>query len=158
MMKKRGISPIIATVLLLGFAVALATTVFLWMSGQTETMSKSTVEYAEGEMQCQNVRINLVKSDDISCANLDVSNKGYITINQLAIRAFNPEGSSLYLDTGPEDNFLQPQSSECKPPGCGIKKNVPTPCSSCKKLEVMPIINIGDRQVGCKDRAVVIEC
>jgi flagellin-like protein len=161
MYNKKGISPIIATVLLLGFAISLATTVFLWMKGQTETMSESTVEYAEGEMQCQNVRINVEKTGapvppDTSptCASLKISNKGYMTINQLAVRTFNPEGSKLYPQS-PDTNYLNPQSSNCIPP-CGVKTE--TGCSGCKKVEVMPIIKIGERLVGCKDRTVVVTC
>lgn len=155
MIKKRGISPIIATVLLLGFAVALATTVFLWMQGQTETMSQSTVEYAEGEMQCENVRINVLKTGDpATCGTLKVSNKGYMTVNQLAVRAFNPEDSELYPEN-PDDDYLRPQSSTCTPP-CG--EVIVTGCSGCTKIEVMPIIQIQTRQVGCKDKVIMVDC
>lgn len=157
MVCKKGISPLIATVLLLGFTVALATTVFLWMQSQTKTMSKSTVEYAEGEMQCQNIRINVVKSNSSTCNKLDISNKGYVMIDQLAIRTFNPAGSSLY-PASPDPDFLAPQSTTCVIPDCGITKNVPTECLGCETVEVMPIIKIGERMVGCKDKTVVETC
>jgi len=153
MCNKRGISPIIATVLLLGFAIALATTVFLWMHGQTKTMSKSTVEYVEGEMQCQNIRINLLKTDGKTCNNLDVSNKGYLVINQLSIKVFPNTGDSPEL----QNVDLSPQSNQCQPTPCGITTKA-THCGDCEKVEVMPIITIGERLVGCKDKILAMKC
>ena len=163
---KRGVSPIIATVLLLGFAVALATTVFLWMQGQTKTMSESTVEYVEGEMQCQHVRINVIKSDGATCGKLDIHNKGYLKIKQLSIRSFDGTSSSiLYPDPEPSDcslpssNCLKPQSTNCKPDNCGVWLNVdPKNITACTKIEVMPIIQIQTRKVGCKDRTILVKC
>lgn len=158
---KRGISPIIATVLLLGFTIALATTVFLWMSGQTKTLSESTVEYAEGEMQCQNVRINVLKHDGSTCKTLDVSNKGYITIKQLAIRTFVGNTPSILYPESSEMK-LKPQSSNCGPgtvePNCGVVNIDPKNTTACEKTEVTPIITVGNRKVGCKDKTIVIKC
>ncbi|MDP2907383.1 MAG: hypothetical protein Q8O03_05575 [Nanoarchaeota archaeon] len=169
MINKRGISPIIATVLLLGFTVALATTVFLWMQGQTKTMSESTVEYAEGEMQCQNVRVNVVKSDGTTCGKLDLHNKGYLKIKQLSIKSFDSTssvGSILYPTPEPSDcslpssNCLKPQSTNCKSEdNCGVWLNVdPQNTTACNKIEVMPIIQIQTRKVGCKDRTILVKC
>lgn len=158
MTDKKGVGAVIAWVLLLGFTVALATTIFLWMKSQTETLTESTVEHVEGELQCQNVRINVIKSDGSTCGRLDVSNKGYVVINQLSISSFDGASSSiLYPDAEKE---IKPQSTNCKPENnCGIEKNVnPKNITACKKIEVMPIIRISNRKVGCKDRMVVIEC
>ena len=167
MTDKKGIGAVIAWVLLLGFTVALATTIFLWMKGQTETMSESTIEFAEGEMQCQNVRINVVNVG----SKLNVHNVGYLTINQLSIRTIGELGedskSKLEPDPAPDcelnpDDCLKPQTSgtQCQPPSCGvisdIEGNLTAPV--CTQIEVMPIIKIKTRMVGCKDRKVVIKC
>lgn len=167
MMSKRGISPIIATVLLLGFTVALATTVFLWMKGQTETLSESTVEYAEGELQCQNVRINVQDESGVGtkCKKLNIQNVGYLDINSVAVREFCTDGSAnsslIKIDLKPKvikggvevsgyEKLLGESEAFCSG---GINS-----CVDCKKVEVTPIIEVLNRKVGCKDKMIVTEC
>lgn len=154
---KRGISPIIATVLLLGFSVALATTIFLWMSGHTEKMSESTVEYVEGEMQCQNIRMN-VKEDLEGCQKITIMNLGYLNIEKVAIRMFplagDPTGVTKDLKSG---SGLEPKSSQTEEGD--YQDQVTSLCSGkCSKTEIMPIIKISEKLSGCKDKALVLKC
>ncbi len=175
MCNKRGISPIIATVLLLGFTITLATTVFLWMQGQTETMSESTVEYAEGEMQCQNVRINVAPTgtgDPPTCEKLEVQNMGYLKIDKIVVRELCADKSAKSSSKPHgDDDGLDPKSSRTETLGTykillpqsgtfcyGGDNSCDPNVSGCEKIEVMPIINIGNRMVGCKDRTIVVEC
>lgn len=163
---KRGVGAIIAWVLLLGFTVALATMIFLWMKGQTETMSESTVEYVEGELQCQSVRINVVNTTGPICENPDVHNVGYLNIKAVVVREICTDGSAT-SSKEPHSINLQPKSSKTETLG-EYKTTLSGFCSGgadsclliigCKKIEVMPILKIGERLVGCKDRTIVVEC
>ena len=154
MRNKKGIGPIIAWVMLLGFTISLATLVFIWMKGQTEEMSESTIESVEGEMQCQNVRVNAVKMD--ACSSLEIQNLGFLTINELVVREFCSE-SDVNSQTYENIN-LEPKSSKTETSGA-YKKTLET-CSgcSCDKVEVMPVIKVSNRKLGCEDRTVEVEC
>ena len=49
---KRGISPLIATVLLIGFTIALAAIIFSWISSFTEERAGKTAEIVKSEVGC----------------------------------------------------------------------------------------------------------
>ena len=49
---KRGISPLIATVLLIGFTIALAAIIFSWISSFTEERAGKTAEIVKSEVSC----------------------------------------------------------------------------------------------------------
>ena len=51
-MRKRGISPLIATVLLIGFTIALAVIIFFWINSFTEERIGKTKEIVEAELSC----------------------------------------------------------------------------------------------------------
>ncbi|HLC37759.1 MAG TPA: archaellin/type IV pilin N-terminal domain-containing protein [Candidatus Nanoarchaeia archaeon] len=50
--EKRGISPLIATVLLIGFTIALAAIIFSWISSFTEERASKTAEIVKSEVGC----------------------------------------------------------------------------------------------------------
>lgn len=50
--KKRGISPLIATVLLIGFTIALVIIIFFWISSFTKERAAKTEEIVEAEVSC----------------------------------------------------------------------------------------------------------
>jgi len=49
---KKGISPLIAEVLLIGFTVAVASIVILWVTGFTRTSTKTITIQAETQLSC----------------------------------------------------------------------------------------------------------
>jgi flagellin-like protein len=49
---KKGISPLIAEVLLIGFTVAVASIIILWVTGFTKTSTKTISSQAETQMAC----------------------------------------------------------------------------------------------------------
>lgn len=175
MCNKRGVGAIIAWVLLLGFTVALATMIFLWMQGQTETMSESTVDYVEGELQCQSVRINVIKKgvDPNPCTSFEVQNVGYLNIDSVAVREFCTDGTAKSGNPIKIDPALEPKSSKTESTdgyketvsdkgGYGICQSISeNTCPQCIKVEVMPVIKTSEttkKLTGCKDRTIVVEC
>lgn len=152
MMNKKGISEAVSWVLLLGFSIALATTVFLWTTRQTEDITKSTTRYIEGGMQCDNVMINVAKSDPTSCnpprsCCLKVTNTRYLNIEKVIFRSL--------------EKLL---SAECDNNGQPLKATTPPASMFCgqdwasSNVTVMPIVTVDDEQVGCTNKAITIEC
>lgn len=161
-MKKKGIGAIVAWVLLLGFSIALAMMVFTWATRQTETLGEGTVEFVEGEMQCQNIQIN-VKDEtpdypSSNCSVFDIMNVGYLELDDVIVREFFIDGSVDSTDKTLSDP-LQPKTSKSEEDET-YKTKIDGFCPNpgCKKTEFMPVIKISNRKVGCKDRSIVVKC
>jgi len=93
-MKKKGISPLIATVLILGFTVALAAVIMTWGMDFVETMQKGTEETSNVKVMCATE----VDFDIIGVCNTTlteykttIANNGAIDITQFTIRYYVTE-------------------------------------------------------------------
>jgi flagellin-like protein len=86
-MKKKGISPVIATVLLIAMVVVVALIIFIWFRGM---IGESAEKFDKNvELVCDDVDFEVEYS---SGGVLSVVNKGYVPIFQLQVRVEN-EGS-----------------------------------------------------------------
>lgn len=88
-MKKKGVSPVIATVLLIGIVIALSLIVFIWMSTFIgETITKFDGENVE--LVCDKVEIDA----SYDGAQLSVLNIGNVPIYDLRIKTSSASGFS----------------------------------------------------------------
>lgn len=129
---KRGASAIVAWVLLLGFTIALATTIFFWTKTQAESMTESTIDYVSGQVECQDVGINVALNGNT----LSIRNKGYFTVNKIIART-NTESQTLEIG-------LKPQQ----------ETTVDVTIDISNGLEIIPVVNVSKKEVGCADKAV----
>ena len=75
-MQKRGISPLIATVLIIAFVIVLAAIIFIWLSGSVEKIIISQEE-AEKELSCTDIKLDIKKACvENSYINLLIENTG----------------------------------------------------------------------------------
>ena len=154
MKNKKGAGTVIAWVLLLGFSVGLATTVFLWTTQQTEEMSESATNFVEGGMQCDNVMINVAVEDPAACT-ITVTNTRYLNIYQLSIRKLYISDPLSYIY---DNKVIEPRSESKLPAKYTASIYLSAQGNYCGKIEVMPIIKVDDELVGCKNKAVTIDC
>ncbi len=142
-----GASQIIAWVLLLGLGVSLATMVFLWTTSQTEDMSESAIRFVEGNMECDNVMINVKSNSGTNNCTFTVSNTHYLNISKLIIRRVDI------------NNPVQFECNNSDQP-LGVKEQVI--CDQTESLEgnfsIIPIIKIKDNFIGCKNKVIKTEC
>jgi len=134
---KRGISPIIATVLLIAFAVVLAALVMNWQGKFVEKLQKTTDKSVGGEIDClSDVDIN-VKLDE---GTLIVENNKGTTLDGIIVRDYMSDGTITVRE--PMD------------PTLGVELGEPIPAYGSKiystftvtgeKVEVIPIIETED--------------
>lgn len=88
-MTKRGISPLIATVLLIGFTVALAAVIMNWAIGFTKDTTGGVGEQNERFRLCVN-ELRLEARVDCSSGVLTLSNDGNINIESVLIAVVKP--------------------------------------------------------------------
>lgn len=148
MKNKKGAGTVIAWVLLLGFSIGLATTVFLWSTRQTEELSEHAVKFVEGGMQCDSVGINVAceKNLDNTCKKLTVSNTRYLNIERILLRGLDSLQKD-YCQGGAQLKIQQQQP----PMDCDVD-------GWYGKIEVMPLVKVNGGLVGCKNKAVTIQC
>lgn len=145
-MEKRGISPLIATVLLLGFTVALAAVIMTWGTGFTKKMQEQTEETANIQMTCATDVVFDIKSVTKSGSdiyNILVSNDGKEPIKKWKIR-FYENAATVKLST--TDPIVKEISA------FGLDTITATPAAGLtgvRKVEVIPIISKGGKDVVC---------
>lgn len=86
-MRKKGISPLISTVLLIGFSVALAAVVMTWgldyIRGSTEKVGEKTEEY----LRCSDLAFE-ISAVDCSAGRVTVQNNGELDIANVTLRLY----------------------------------------------------------------------
>jgi|SRR5271157_1143271 len=93
-MNKRGVSPVIATVLLIGIVIALALIVFLWFKSFTqEAVTKFGGENIQ--LVCSDAKFNAGYSGG---GELDLSNTGNVPIYSFNLKAVSTQGSYQTTD------------------------------------------------------------
>ncbi|MEK6937207.1 MAG: archaellin/type IV pilin N-terminal domain-containing protein [Nanoarchaeota archaeon] len=97
-LNKKGISPLIATVLLIGFTVALAGVVITWGGGFIKNITEGTEERTASTLACAgdlNFEITKVKcANDNALGEITVDNKGDLALHKIAFRFFDVNDDS----------------------------------------------------------------
>lgn len=89
MKNKRGVSPVIATVLLIGIVIALGLIVFLWFKGFTqEAVTKFGGENIQ--LVCSNVQFEASYSSD---GGISISNTGNVPVFDFNVQIDNKDGT-----------------------------------------------------------------
>ena len=140
MKSKKGVSEIIAWILLLGFSVSLAVIIYNWSRTQTEDLTQSTVSFVEGKLECQEVSTNVATNPE--CNQLTITNRGKLNIDQFAIRTFTGDQANSLIEEG----VLTPKKSKIV--------NIQNP----DKIEVIPIVEINNKMIGCNEKKIFYEC
>ena len=89
---KRSVSPVVATVLLIGIVIAIAIIIFLWMRGLTKEAVTKDLGFGDEniELACDDVVFRADYYND----NLEITNDGNIPIEDFKIKS---KGSTEYL-------------------------------------------------------------
>lgn len=89
-LSKKGISPLIATVLIIGFTVALAAVIMTWGSSFTRSMQESTEQSTQTQLVCaQEVSLSINSACTTPTGiDLVIENKGSKAIKKINFRAF----------------------------------------------------------------------
>ncbi len=148
---KKGISPLIATVLLIGFTVALAAVVIKW-GGDIVNRSKDTSEGKIKELDCLfDVEFKIIQALENS-GNVDfkISNDGSLEMRGFIVRLYNDAGDvevnkSLETLTDGLVPFAVGSYSVTDP-------FVAAGGSAANKIEIFPIVISDDERVACRDQ------
>ncbi len=146
--KKKGVSPLIATVLLIVVAISLFTIIFLWIRGfQRESILKFGTPI---ETTCMSLNYEIKFHPDKT---LEIINNGNFQIFRADVYITDQEGSTKKLGVTDGDlleNILPASSARIS-------------VSDCEKIKVIPVL-LGTTQAGaekehaCENQAKTILC
>ncbi len=140
---RKGISPLIATILIIGFTVALAAVIMTWGQSFVKVMTKGTEANTEKQLACSKVLFTITDA----CADIPVeevqitiSNEGNQKIESFIIRIHSQPGNMAVTDFNV--NSLDP---------FGIKTAYePFPdTAEVRLIEAIPTVNVLGEMVTC---------
>lgn len=130
-MKKRGVSPVIATILLVGIVMALATVVFFWFRS---FIHESNLKFGQDvSLSCPQVQF----TSQYNGGELQLSNTGNVPIYSFSVQinqaggAYTTKDISILANTWPDFGLVQ---------GSAFSQDVSGQISGAKSLYVIPIL------------------
>lgn len=93
MNSKKGISPLIATVLIVGFTIVLAVLVITWISGTVKTTTEDTDEQVTAQELCLDV-MGKVKTSVSGSYTLNVNNQGSTPLSNITAFWLRADGTT----------------------------------------------------------------
>jgi flagellin-like protein len=141
---KKGISPLLATILLIGIVIALAILIWIWQSGILEDTVTKIGSKSSGQLACSQeiaIRVSNVECliDKIT---FDVENVGSTNVNKFVIVKTFPDGN---IETVTLDNILSIASAQ----ELTIDKT-----TDPDKIEIIPVVIRSNAQTDCREQSV----
>lgn len=141
---RRGISPLIATVLLIAFAVSIGTMIMNW--------GKDAV--AAGDCTETKLDVQIINDKPLFCydtlnnkVNVMVKNTGSTDIKMLKMRVITPNFETQDLDIA--DSAID--SGDIK------TKNIDYVRSGTFRVEIIPVIMVGGKERVCSDKNIFVD-
>ena len=150
-MEKRGISPLIATVLLIGFTITIAAILMIWGGNLVKERAEKISARTEAQTSCTakvEIGLNSAKcstEDNKDIVKISVENKGSDIINAFRAR-INYDGDS---ETTTVYNSLNPTSQT----SLKVEYTKGTP----KSVIVFPVLNKQSLSYTCSEKSKEIE-
>jgi len=160
---RKAVSPLIATVLLIAFAVALGAVVMNWGRGYVEDTANIARERSDTEVKCASeVDIDIVEIDSVPqiCYNdtasgedrveFIVENKKARTVENIQVRIIGTATRvPLTVDLGGPSNLSTNQAKYLN-----VSFNIST-LGTPQQVKLTPSIKVGGTEVGCPSSAEV---
>lgn len=149
-MEKRGISPLIATVLILGFTVALAAIIMTWGTGFTKKIQEQTEETSSIQITCATDVVFDIKSACEAATDgeykITIANNGNKKIDGFQIRFYKALDNVLTknYDFDLNSDGIEAFGIESDTEASGYTGN-----KEVYQIEVIPKITVGSKSITC---------
>lgn len=145
-MNKRGISPLIATVLIIGFTVALAAVIMTWGQSFSKGIQEQTEETSTQQITCaQDVVFditNVCETTTDGTYKITIANNGNKQIDKFKIRYYEAADDVIAMDATFGGDGITAFGIESDSSIASTQSNV-------VKLEAIPVITIEGKEITC---------
>lgn len=142
-LQKKGISPLIAWVLLIGFAVSLAGVVGVWMKAFAGEQIGDIIKDQEEDVRCNDVQLNIKLDCTVTPEQASIANTGKFSLKKIVMRQSGRDNSDLALQN------LQPQQAKTE----DLKSFDPV-----KPVDFIPVIDVEGKEVLCSAKKITTNC
>ena len=143
--KKRGVSPLLATILLIAFVVVIALLVWFWYSDLMEEYRDKEGQKIKVEFTCASnveISVNLINCNQ-SSSSFDLKNKG--TVELRSFYAIGSDNSGIKDSITIDVNLKQGGITNT-----GAEFNL----TSLKEFQIIPILN----GISCTQKQITLSC
>ena len=152
-MRKKGVSLWISYVLLIGFVVALAAFVYVWMTGYTTKSVADVKERVFNNELCDSIGVSVVGCSSTSTSQnlyINVTNRGDLRITGLVFRFLQLSGTAVQNIFAVEvDRVIKPQDTKIFN---ATQLNLTWIVNNETKVEVVPETEKDSILVVCNDK------
>ena len=135
--KKKGLSPVIATVLLIGIVVVIGLIVFTWFKGFTQ---EAVIKFDQNaELVCNDVEFQA----SLSGTTLSISNFGNVAIYRIMVKISSPAGFETRNLKDLDDNWPEEGLTQ----GGAFSGSIGSAFSNADSIKLIPILR-GSSQRG----------
>ncbi len=114
----KGISPLIAAVMLIAFTVAIATLIMGWYSSTARSTTASITNHTTTAVGCADARLSIqevfVEANESATVTVVIQNTGFGPINIEDVQVFNKTGHNTSTGFAVVDNFQKGQIANIK--------------------------------------------
>ena len=160
-LNKKGVSPLIATVLLIAFAVAIGSVVMTWGRGYVEEMQSTSQERSNAALECvNNVQLSLVdvgneptclynESAGLITVEFILENSPWRDIEKVDVRFFAID-DRIPLSFTLNDSMMKKSEAKFFEFAYDSSKGAP------KMISLTPVISLGSREFSCDSATLTI--
>lgn len=151
-LSRRGISPLISAVLIIGFTVALGSVIFLWASSFLEERTEKSLAISEAEVSCTldvSFSVDSACYDNNNVVRITVSNNKNTDIRTFIVRVEGSLGSKV-VDVVGVDKLRAKQLES-------ISITVQDNIGSLERVVLIPTIASGIKEAQCSDQQVKVD-
>lgn len=133
--RRKGISPLIASVLLVGFTVSITALIIVWGRTFTEERAEKERAISEAELNCQNLDFTVTSASYSKGAlslDLGIKNRGMTTIDSFVFRI---NSGSMVVETGEKVEGIQEKMLSLEDPTFST-------IDSVSQVEIIPKIRV----------------
>ena len=147
-MEKRGISPLIATVILVGFVIAIAAVIFFWGKSYIVETAQKEGALSELKLKCNGVKFEVLSdANTIGSGNIELENKGNVEISGFNIRSESVGGAvPLEFSDGKPAKLAQFETQMF---------SLGTAISGSREFDIIPMLKPegrGAQSIPCSDK------
>jgi FlaG/FlaF family flagellin (archaellin) len=143
---KKGVSPAISWILLIGLSITLAGIVTVWVRTTAEDTAERITQNVESDIRCSDVSINTYEESS-NCSKINIQNKGLFSIHAIKVISL---GNVEEVSTSPQFP-LKPGDST------SIPLNIVTPLPG-NKIGIIPVTKVDKDMLACMEKEISVSC
>jgi len=142
---KKGVSPTISWILLIGLSISLAGVVTVWVRSTAEDTADRITQNVESDIRCADISINAYEETS-GCSKITIQNKGLFSLHAIKV-----------VSLGKVDEISSSQFPLIPGDSATIDLNIASLLAD-NKIGIIPVTKVDDNMLACLEKEITISC